>query len=56
VNRREFMALLGGTATTASPLAARAQHGSGVRLIGILMNTTTAVRQAGPELFLKGLE
>jgi len=41
VNKREFITLLGGAATTAAlPLVARAQQGERVRRIGVLMAYT----------------
>jgi putative ABC transport system substrate-binding protein len=55
VKRREFITLLGGAA--AWPLAARAQQGERVRLIGVLSNATVnAEAQANLAAFQQGLQ
>jgi putative tryptophan/tyrosine transport system substrate-binding protein len=57
MRRREFFALLGGTAATWT-LAARAQQPDRVRRIGVLMNRTTddPAGQASVAAFQKGLQ
>jgi putative ABC transport system substrate-binding protein len=57
MRRREFIALLGGTAT-AWPLAARAQQPERVRRIGVLMNLSSdnPEGQARNAAFLQGLQ
>jgi putative tryptophan/tyrosine transport system substrate-binding protein len=52
--RREFIALVGGTAV-AWPLAARAQHSSGLPLIGILSPQSAASAAPNVEAFRSGL-
>jgi len=56
MNKREFITLLGGAATAAWPLAARAQQG--VRRIGIMMNLAAddPEGQARVAAFLQGLQ
>ena len=56
MRRREFITLLGGAAV-AWPLAARAQQGERVRLIGVLSNATVnAEAQANLAAFQQGLQ
>jgi putative tryptophan/tyrosine transport system substrate-binding protein len=50
MRRREFIALLGGTAV-AWPLAANAQQGGVVRLIGVLMGYAESDRAEQPTKF-----
>jgi len=58
VNRREFIALLGGTAAAAWPLAAQAQQPEQVRRIGVLTNLVAddPEAQARVGAFLQGLQ
>ena len=58
MKRREFIALLGGTAAISWPLAARAQQGQRVRRIGVLMNLASddAEEQARIAAFHQGLQ
>jgi putative ABC transport system substrate-binding protein len=58
MKRREFITLLGGTAATAWPLAARAQQGERLRRIGMLMTIAADDPEAQPRLaaFRQGLQ
>jgi putative ABC transport system substrate-binding protein len=57
IGRREFVALIGGVATAAWPLAARAQQAERMRRVGVLKSTTEddSEGRARDAAFLKGL-
>src|SRR5262245_5579956 len=58
IGRREFMALLGGGAAAAWPLAARAQQGERVRRVGVLTLTSSdePESQTNISAFVQGLQ